>query len=352
MHPTYFVTSEEDMKSHHRYNGVGLVPQTTIRVVVEDWVRHIPANAFEKCGKLEEVILPNRLETIRHDAFSYCVRLREAVIPDTVHTIGTSAFTDCLSLSEVSLPRGIKAIQKWVFNRCSSLRYVKFPDSVTVIDNYAFSGCQKLRRIGLSSKLTVIGEYAFGWCESLTFVYVPRKVEKIKDNAFSGCVSLTRVDLPTKLRKIGCFASQSCSNLCITEVPSGASTQVGGVAFWNCNTLPHLMHSTNFWTNERFVGMILHHLLYKMSVDDDIGRLHGLQSFLLSKADTSRPHGSAISEGPLWLDTTSHPRRFEPNLYGTVGMKPLYAPQSDIAYPVNAFYIYYVMLLKPQVWKS
>jgi hypothetical protein len=107
------------------------------------------------------------------------------------------------------------------------------------------------------------------------------------------CASLTRVGLPAKLRKIGCFAFQSCSNLCTTEIPSGTNT-IGGAAFCNCNALEGHSQSAGFWKNGRFDGMILHHLLYKMSIDDDTPVLHDLKSFFQSQ--TQAIHRDLVSQ--------------------------------------------------------
>ncbi|MFK8269751.1 leucine-rich repeat protein [Capnocytophaga stomatis] len=63
--------------------------------------------AFLDCIRLEEVILPDKLTTIKHGAFLGCQKLSKIHIPDSVTQWEFSAFLCCESLDFSRLPKRI-----------------------------------------------------------------------------------------------------------------------------------------------------------------------------------------------------------------------------------------------------
>ena len=64
----------------------------SFRYTIESGIREIGKKAFRGCSKLDELTLPDTLETIEEEAFAACPRLKTATIPETVTFIGDSAF--------------------------------------------------------------------------------------------------------------------------------------------------------------------------------------------------------------------------------------------------------------------
>ena len=64
----------------------------SFRYNIESGIREIGKKAFRGCSKLDELTLPDTLETIEEEAFAACPRLKTATIPETVTFIGDSAF--------------------------------------------------------------------------------------------------------------------------------------------------------------------------------------------------------------------------------------------------------------------
>ena len=61
----------------------------------------IDDNAFDKCDKLTEIVIPNGVTEISNGAFSYCTSLTSIVIPSSVTSIGMAAFYNCESLTTI-----------------------------------------------------------------------------------------------------------------------------------------------------------------------------------------------------------------------------------------------------------
>ena len=58
--------------------------------------------------------------------------------------LGTEAFRNCTSLNEIRIPNNVNTIGSMAFSGCSSLRLVYLCSGVATIDEYAFAGCDNL----------------------------------------------------------------------------------------------------------------------------------------------------------------------------------------------------------------
>ena len=67
-----------------------------------------------------------------------------ARVHPSVTVIPFEAFVNCNQLEEVELPDGLQTIGKSAFDRCKGLKRIKIPSTVTVISNMAFKLCEKL----------------------------------------------------------------------------------------------------------------------------------------------------------------------------------------------------------------
>ena len=79
------------------------VPMDVVHVRLHTSVSVIPAVAFRKHKKIEEIELCEGLTEIGNDAFYGCRSLKHVNIPSTVNTIRKYAFQYCNRLEEVEL---------------------------------------------------------------------------------------------------------------------------------------------------------------------------------------------------------------------------------------------------------
>lgn len=187
--------------------------------VVPDGVTAIGEWAFEKCERLNKVVISNSIKTIRNQAFSFCKSLQEVLIPNSV-TVIEASFQECNSLTHITIP-GSVTILKEHFDTCGRLESIDvdknnpnyasvngvlfnkdkttllrhpsekregqyiIPDGVTTIESFAFSGCSWLTEVMIPNSIKTIKHWAFGRCESLTSIIIPDSVTEIEVGAFS-----------------------------------------------------------------------------------------------------------------------------------------------------------------------
>jgi len=118
-----------------------------------------------------DLLIPSELNGytvtgIDYDAFQYCGAITSVSIPNSVINIRNSAFAYC-SLTSITIPNSVTAIDDWVFFQ-SGLTSVTIPDSVTSIGAAAFNSCSSLTSVIIPDSVTSIGEYAFERCGNLT----------------------------------------------------------------------------------------------------------------------------------------------------------------------------------------
>lgn len=146
----------------------------------------IPAYSCIQSLLLEEVILPEGLETIGEEAFSNCVSLRKIALPQTTLNLESSAFYGCASLTELTLPDNLELIPDYGFFDCVSLQEVKLLNKVTDIGEQAFTNCSHLKKIWLGTSVNEIKDLAFYGCDALESIVVLREEPPaITEDAFT-----------------------------------------------------------------------------------------------------------------------------------------------------------------------
>lgn len=181
----------------------------------------ILGETFYGCSKLEDVVLPDGLETLGASSFSLCSSLRKIEIPSTVTLIGAKAFIKCAVLEEIRLPEAVEYIYDSAFEDCTSLTKVDL-GGVVSIDVCSFQGCSNLSDIDLSG-VKVFKFGAFSACTSLEEVHLD-SAERIGDRAFNDCLSLRVVHMPTeKLTLVDKDAFCGCDNLEAVYVTKGST---------------------------------------------------------------------------------------------------------------------------------
>ena len=211
---------------------IGLKGKYSIR----EGVKVVGNDAFQGCGFLTNIDLPESLTSIGRNAFWGCDSLTSIIIPNGVTSIGDYAFFYCDSLTSIIIPNGVTSIGDHAFSKCNSLKSIIIPDSVTSIGNYAFLCCDSLTSINIPNGVTSIGEGAFYDCDSLTSINIPDSVTSIGYYAFSDCDSLTSINIPNGVTSIGDYAFENCHSLTSINIPDGV-TSIGDCAFSSCYSL-------------------------------------------------------------------------------------------------------------------
>lgn len=98
-------------------------------------VTRIDSYAFNLCGGITKVIIPDSIKVIENHAFDSC-GLLEVSIPASVSTLDSAAFYGCKALKKLALPEGLKTIRRQLFTY-SGVQAVYIPASVTSIEAYA-----------------------------------------------------------------------------------------------------------------------------------------------------------------------------------------------------------------------
>ena len=137
-------------------------------------------------------------------------KIENLVIPEGVTSIRADAFHDIMDLESVEIPNSVTSIGEYAFHNCCNLRNVTIGNGVTSIGEHAFCNCDELTGIEIPDSVTTIGEGAFSGCSSLMSIEIPDGVTSIRYGTFSYCSRLTRVVIPDSVTSIGWSAFYEC----------------------------------------------------------------------------------------------------------------------------------------------
>jgi hypothetical protein len=147
--------------------------------------------AFDGCGNLEEINIPEGVTALGSDGywgghcFSECSKLKNVVLPKTLKYMGIATFNKCTSLDTITIPEPMTNINEHCFYGCTGLTKVNMDRSnVSSISYRAFEGCSKLQEISIPETLWYIGDYAFMGTRSLHSLVFPSKLSYIGKQAF------------------------------------------------------------------------------------------------------------------------------------------------------------------------
>lgn len=193
--------------------------------------------AFNYCGQLEEVLLPDNLAaSVGTYAFSYCYALRHVNIPNQVTALDDYTNRYCYSMTTISLPKSITTIASNVFYGCYSLQRLVLPPSVTsfgrnsnMYNNYALSEAV------LPTSLTAVKQQTFYQCYALTKLVIPASVTSIETKAFQNCYGMKEYHFksttPPTLDNVDAFSNMQSD--CIIYVPSASLSSYQSATNWS-----------------------------------------------------------------------------------------------------------------------
>ena len=99
-----WATSEYEIPASVTYIGMGAFQYNSIKKVTfaqGSKLNKLDAYAFQSCGALQEVVLPEGLVTIGKDAFIGCTGLKRIEIPESVRELGETPLLGCTGLKDI-----------------------------------------------------------------------------------------------------------------------------------------------------------------------------------------------------------------------------------------------------------
>ena len=275
--------------------GLFAFRESAIAIIDLSKCEKLSGGAFYGCAFLNDVILPESLDTISNYAFYGCSRLSSLKLSDGIKVIGNYSFAGT-AFTTLDLPDTLTSIGVGSFS-ASKLESIVLPDSVTSIPDYAFYTASRLSDVKLGKNVKYIGSSAFNACSALTGINIPDSVETIGsasfsdtgirsftsgaglnviafkayyncpnfagcdledaktlkiigEQAFQGCTALVRVKLPESVTDISASAFEDCTSLVGIDLPEDL-LHIGDAAFRDCLQLTY----TEFPEKVRFIGI-------------------------------------------------------------------------------------------------
>ena len=193
-------------------------------------------NLYLKGEKVANLVIPSDITEIKGRAFRGCSGLTSVTIGNNVKTIGGYTFYGCTSLTSITIPNSVTSIGDYAFFGCSTLTSVTIPNNVKTIGGYTFADCNSLTSVTIGDGVTAIGWRAFMGCKSLTSVIIPNSVTTIDSSVFEGCTSLTSATIGNNVKTIGGYTFADCNSLTSVTIGNGV-TSIGKRAFIRCTSL-------------------------------------------------------------------------------------------------------------------
>ena len=167
-------------------------------------LKTIGDEAFEGCGNLVSIELPEGLDRINSYAFYGC-NIQSLYIPSTVTYIGSYAFNQNRNLMEIKVSENNSRFDSR--NDCNAIIATPYdklvqgcnstiiPDGVKELEWGAFEGLSSLKKIVIPEGVTLLGEYTFYGCSALEEISIPSTVTMhgIKKTTFYDCLNLKTI---------------------------------------------------------------------------------------------------------------------------------------------------------------
>lgn len=142
-------------------------------VVLPKLLNKIEWCAFSKCTSLKEISIPPYVEELVGSCFEGCMNLskinfeQETASLQNLRIVGYNCFEDCESLEEITIPNSVETIDELCFYGCSNLKRITIGNNVTFIGGGAFMDCHQLIEIIIPQSVTSIDSGAFEECHNL-----------------------------------------------------------------------------------------------------------------------------------------------------------------------------------------
>ena len=171
-------------------------------------------------GNESVVKLPTTVKEIKRNAFSGNKNIQQLILPEGLETIADSAFYDT-SIIEIYLPNSLKNINTIMFNGVNIIVSMSEDNpNYTVADGMYILNKDKTELIAVTKNLTsynipdtveVIGTYAFYYRNKCTEIILPKNIKIIKESDFS--VNIKKIEIPSSIESIASNAFSRCNSL-------------------------------------------------------------------------------------------------------------------------------------------
>ena len=219
------------------------------------------ATIWEYIGNDEIVTIPDTLGekpvvAIR-DAFRDNTTIKKVIIPDGVKKLNTGTFLGCTSLEEIEIPESVETMSitdvvdtKWYKEYSKNKDYVTVNKILLEVKNptgdvYIPEGIEEVNCSGFYSNDNITGIFfsegvkriigSFGMCKNLKEIYMADSVEYVEGD-FMYCTALKTVKLSNNLKEIPAWCFMGCESIENIEIPDNA-TRIGNMAFESCKSL-------------------------------------------------------------------------------------------------------------------
>lgn len=227
---------EVTKRDYYYQSGNVIIPSVVSRNGTTYIVRRIGSHAFQACGGLTSVTIPNSVTEIGSWAFEGCSGLTSLPMGNYVTTIGEYAFAGCDGLVSIEIGAPVTTIGATAFYDCQNLTSVTISNSITSLGAGVFEDCVNLESVDFSANISYIPALTFYGCSSLTSVLFPSSIVNIGNSAFEGCTSIASIIIPNSVHSISYRAFYGCSSLHLVTIGQFV-TNMGEAAFRNCISL-------------------------------------------------------------------------------------------------------------------
>ena len=118
---------------------------------------------------------PNYSYSIANN-FKGCTNLKSILFEEGRTGIPAGMLINMPQIEEVTLPDSLESIGEHAFQGCSNMRLSSMPDGITYIGSYAFEGCSALTGDVIPASLEKFsdGGNTFANCTSITSLTIPK----------------------------------------------------------------------------------------------------------------------------------------------------------------------------------
>ena len=170
------------------FSGCKAITEAKVPVITGENAHMVPAQMFNNCEKLENIIFcDEKLTGIQDQAFAATGALtfgtdRTNKLPDTIESVGQGAF----SASKITSIDLKKTKMTWISEDTfmkSMLAEIELPENLTDIRDEAFESCH-IEKIVMPNTVEKLGESVFRYAGSLLDVKLSVNITEIPRYAF------------------------------------------------------------------------------------------------------------------------------------------------------------------------
>ena len=104
--------------------------------------------------KIKEITIPPNIEYIKSAAFYNCKNLKNVnFLGEGLKSIGKTAFQNCGSLEIIRLPNSVEYIDDYAFKDCAGLKYIYIGNNLKEFSTDIFEGCVVIQEIYIDTTL-------------------------------------------------------------------------------------------------------------------------------------------------------------------------------------------------------